>query len=89
MKERRRQLHSLAKSMRQVCLHEQINKSHSVLWETRNGNNVWTGYTDNFIRVESESAYDLNLENKISNIKNTDIAPEASHCIAKLILEAD
>ena len=75
MKERRRQLHSLAKSMRQVCLHEQINKSHSVLWETRNGNNVWTGYTDNFIRVESESPYDLNLENIISKYKDYGHSP--------------
>ncbi len=84
-KERSRQLHALATSMRQICLHEQINKSHSVLWETRNKNNVWAGYTDNFIRVESKSAYALDLENNISKIKITDIAPDASHCIAELI----
>lgn len=86
-KERSRQLHTLAKSMRQICLHEQINKSHSVLWEARNENNAWTGYTDNFIRVESKSAYDLDLdlENNISKIKITDIASDASHCIAELV----
>jgi threonylcarbamoyladenosine tRNA methylthiotransferase MtaB len=84
-KERSRQLHTLAKSMRQICLHEQINKSHSVLWEARNENNAWSGYTDNFIRVESKSAYDLDLENNISKIKITDIASEASHCIAELV----
>jgi threonylcarbamoyladenosine tRNA methylthiotransferase MtaB len=84
-KERSRQLHILAKSMRQFCLHEQINKSHSVLWETRNDNNAWSGYTDNFIRVESKYAYDLNLENNISEVMVTDIAPDASHCIAELI----
>jgi len=71
--------------MRQFCLHEQINKSHSVLWETRNDNNAWSGYTDNFIRVESKYAYDLNLENNISEVMVTDIAPDASHCIAELI----
>jgi len=84
-KERSRQLHALAKSMRQTCLQEQLNKSHAVLWETRNEKNAWTGYTDNFIRVESKYAYDLNLENKISNIKITDITTDASHCIAEII----
>lgn len=84
-KERSQQLHSLEKSMRQICLHEQINKSHSVLWETCNENNVWSGYTDNFIRVESKSPYNSDLENHISEIMITDIAPDASHCIAELI----
>lgn len=84
-KERSRQLHELATSMRQTCLLEQINKSHSVLWETRNNNKAWSGYTENFIRVESKSAYDLDLENNISKIKITDITSDASHCIAELI----
>jgi len=84
-KERSQQLHALAKSMRQTCLHDHINKSHTVLWETRNDNNAWTGYTDNFIRVESISANDQNLENQISNIIITDVAADASHCIAELI----
>jgi threonylcarbamoyladenosine tRNA methylthiotransferase MtaB len=84
-KERSQQLHALAKSMRQTCLHDHINKSHTVLWETRNDNNAWTGYTDNFIRVESTSANDQNLENQISNIIITDVAADASHCIAELI----
>ena len=84
-KERSRQLHALAKSMRQTCLHEQINKSHSVLWETRNDNNAWLGYTDNFTRVELKSAYNLDLENNISKIMITDIAPDASHCIGELL----
>ncbi len=84
-KERSRQLHELAKSMRQTFLHKQINKSHSVLWEARNEKNAWTGYTDNFIRVESKSTYYLELENKISKIMITEIAPDSSHCIAELL----
>jgi threonylcarbamoyladenosine tRNA methylthiotransferase MtaB len=84
-KERSKQLHSLTKSMRQSLLNTHINKTHSVLWEARNENNAWTGYTDNFIRVELKSEHDLDLENNISNIKISDIAPDASHCIVELI----
>tara|TARA_R110000782_G_scaffold86887_5_gene168322 strand:+ start:1550 stop:2827 length:1278 start_codon:yes stop_codon:yes gene_type:complete len=84
-KERSQQLHALAKSMRQICLQDQLNKSHSVLWETCNENNAWTGYTDNFIRVEMEATENLNLENKISKVKVSDIATDASHCIAELL----
>lgn len=88
-KERSRQLHALAKSMRQTYLQDQISKSYSVLWETRNDNNAWTGYTDNFIRVESKTDDAIDLENQISKIKITDVATEAGHCIAELINKPD
>lgn len=77
-KERSRQLDTLEKSIRQICLDEQMNKSHFVL-------NAWTGYTDNFIRVVSKPAYDLDLENNISKIMITGIAQDASHCLAECI----
>lgn len=84
-KERSRQLHALARSMRQDYLRDQIEQTHAVLWEARNENNAWTGYTDNFIRVELKSDSTSNLENQISKIRITDVATDASHCIAELI----
>ncbi len=84
-KERSRELHALTRIMRQSFLNEQINKTSSVLWENRNDVNVWTGYTDNFIRVRLTLVDDSQLENEISNIKLTGIASDASYCIAERI----
>lgn len=78
-KERSKQLHALTKSMRQNFLSKHVNNVHSVLWETRNEENTWTGYTDNFIRVALESDCDTNLENQISKIKITGMGPEANY----------
>ncbi|MBL1142330.1 MAG: tRNA (N(6)-L-threonylcarbamoyladenosine(37)-C(2))-methylthiotransferase MtaB [Proteobacteria bacterium] len=84
-KERSKQLHMLTQSLRQTLLNEQIGKTHTVLWEARNENNAWMGYTENFIRVELKNETVLELENKISNVKITGIANMANHCVAELI----
>jgi len=84
-KERSRQLHALTKSMRQTFLNNYIDKTHSVLWETRNEDHAWTGYTDNYIRVELKSDDTSNMENQISKIKITDITANASHCFVELV----
>ena len=84
-KERSRQLHALTKSMRQTFLNNYIDKTHFVLWETRNEDHAWTGYTDNFIRVELKSDDTSNMENQISKIKITDIAANANHCFVELV----
>lgn len=84
-KARSRELHALTKSMRHSFLNKQINKASSVLWENRNEVKAWTGYTDNFIRVELTPIENSELENEISNIKITGIATDASHCIAERI----
>jgi threonylcarbamoyladenosine tRNA methylthiotransferase MtaB len=84
-KERSKQLHLLSKSMRHTFLNKHIDKTHSVLWEGRNENDIWTGYTDNFIRVELKQNNTSDLENQISKIKITDIAADTTHCIVELI----
>lgn len=84
-KERSKQLHALAHSMRKTFLHNEINKTHSVLWEARNENNNWTGYTDNFIRVTLNTDKVENMENQISKVKIIDIADDSNHCISELI----
>lgn len=84
-KERSKQLHALSKSMRQSSLNDQIGKTHSVLWETRNENNAWMGYTENFIRVELKHNNQSELENQISKAKITAVAENASHCIAEFV----
>lgn len=84
-KERSRELHALNMNMRQSFLNEQINKTSSVLWENRNDDNAWTGYTDNFIRVSLVPIDASEIENEISNIKIIGIADNVNHCIAESI----
>ncbi len=84
-KERSKQLHALSKSMRQTSLVDQIGKTHAVLWEARNENKAWMGYTENFIRVELKHAQASELENKISRVKIIAVAENASHCITEFI----
>lgn len=84
-KERSRELHSLSKSMRLTFLNQQIGKEHLVLWETLNDNNRWSGYTDNFIRVELEKNKLSNLENNISKVLITGLTDDNNHCFVKKI----
>ncbi len=84
-KERSKQFHYLAKTMRQSVLDDQLGKMYSVLWETRNDEKAWVGYSENFIRVELKHNNTLELENKITNIKLTGITDNASHCMAEII----
>jgi threonylcarbamoyladenosine tRNA methylthiotransferase MtaB len=84
-KERSKQLHSLAENMRKKILTEQIGKSHKILWEARNENGAWMGYTENFIRIELKDKNNLELENLISDVKVINVEETANHCIAELV----
>ena len=81
-KERSKQLHVLAKSMRQKLLTEQIGNNHTVLWETKNENGNWFGYTENFIRAILKNSTQ-ELENKITKIKIASVDNDANYCIAE------
>lgn len=84
-KERSKQLHALAQSMRQKLLTEQIGNNHAVLWETKNEDGSWSGYTENFIRVALKNKNNLKLENTISNIEIMGLDDNANYCIAELV----
>ena len=83
-KQRSKELHLLAQSMRQKLLSDQIGKKHAVLWETRNEDGDWSGYTENFLRVILKNNQQA-LENKITEIKIIHIDNNANYCIAELI----
>lgn len=84
-KQRSKQLHALAQSMREKLLSEQIGNNYAVLWETKNEDRSWSGYTENFIRVALENKNNLKLENTISNIEIIGIDDNANYCISKLV----
>lgn len=81
-KQRSKQLHLLAQSMRQKLLTEQIGNNHTVLWETKSENGNWYGYTENFLRVALKNSTQ-ELENKITEIKIVGIDNDANYCIAE------
>lgn len=69
-KERSKILHKLAAKMKRQTLESNIGKTHSVLWETGNttddGHKNYFGYTENYLRVQTIVAADVELENSIT-----------------------
>ena len=83
-KERSKELHKLTEKMRKEILNNEIGNEYSVLWETKDKNNSWYGYTDNYLKVELKNNQS-NLENKITKIKIIDLSEDSNHCIAEHI----
>jgi len=63
---RKKELAELAKKMREDFLNKQIGKTKKVLFELKNKQRFWEGYTENYIRVQIESTE--NSENQIREI---------------------
>ena len=82
-KQRSQELHELGRSLRAGFLQKQIGAHDRVLWEKENDSGVWTGYTENFIRVEADRKSAESLENKITPVRM--IAVEGDHGIARII----
>ncbi len=71
-KQRSKQLHELAESMKQKFIDKNINQQHAVLWEgykqsLDNGKQLIFGYTPNYLRVACEISADETIENSIIN----------------------
>ncbi len=77
-KTRSRELHLLAKQMRQQYLKNRIDEEHDVLWESTNEQGYWTGYTENYIRVQLDTKIDRDLENSITPARLTQAADGSS-----------
>ena len=83
-KQRSKELHKLTKLMRKKILNNEIGKEYFVLWESKDKDNNWAGYTDNYIKVILRNDKQ-NLRNKISKIKITSVSTDLNHCIAELM----
>mgnify|MGYP001454899507 FL=1 len=70
--------------MRKKILSNEIGKKYSVLWESKDKNNDWTGYTENYNKVILNNSK-KDLGNKISKIKIIGISSDFNHCIAELV----
>ena len=83
-KMRSKELHELTKLMRKKILNDEIGKEYFVLWESRDDDSNWSGYTEHYLRVELKNSQE-NVENTISKIKVTGISTDSNHCIVELI----
>ena len=83
-KVRSKELHELTKLMRKKILNDEIGKEYFVLWESRDDDSNWSGYTEHYLRVELKNSQE-NVENTISKIKVTSISTDSNHCIVELI----
>lgn len=73
-KKRSKELHLLADQMKQNMLEMQLNKQIEVLWESQKASDKegyvrYTGYTPNFLRVETITRNDVLLESKIAQTR--------------------
>lgn len=84
-KSRSRELHGLNQRMRYNYLVDRINETHQVLWESRNDDGFWTGYTDNYIRVQLGEMHETDLENHISTVTLDGVTEDASFMRASLV----
>jgi len=66
-KERSQKMLALAKESAQSFSQQFIGKTMPVLWEKRSGDDLWSGHTDNYIKVYTRSNKDLT--NKLLPVK--------------------
>ena len=75
-RQRSQQLHHQSKKMRAHYLKQQIGKSTTVLWEKKNRQDLWTGYTENYIRAVLQADTKEKMENTISPVKITGLTED-------------
>ena len=84
-RQRSKQLHELVRNLHRDFLNNQLGQQANVLWETKNEDNVWTGYTENFTRVETRLNEAMNLENKITPVTIDALADNNQNCTVSMI----
>lgn len=85
-KQRHKQMHQLGEEMKSSILSAQINKQVDILWEKGRSDgalNHFTGYTPNFLKVETRVTSPTLLENRITQVKITGVSPEKNILIGK------
>ncbi len=92
-KSRSRQLHHLADKMRADVLKEYVGHAFPVLFEhhaetTAEGDQVYLGYTPNYLKVKFTSNNTSSLKNEISLVSMTGYDDQAMHLQASSILTA-
>ena len=84
---RSRQLHAIAARLKQATLARYVGSTRPVLWEgpgqpLADGRVRWQGYTDNYLRVETQAPATISLENRILPTRLTGLA--ADHLLGEI-----
>jgi threonylcarbamoyladenosine tRNA methylthiotransferase MtaB len=84
-KQRSKQLHELAETMKQQFIAENLNKKFAVLWEGQkqaidDGQQRVLGYTPNYLRVACTIPSSESIENKIINAQLESVADKHVNC---------
>lgn len=87
-KQRSRQLHRLAETMKKQFVQENINQQFAVLWEaqkqeTENNQQLVFGYTPNYLRVACKISREEDIENKIIDAELTSFSENHVNAILK------
>ena len=87
-KQRSKELHKLAETMKQQFVQDNISQQYAVLWEAQkleieNNQLMVLGYTPNYLRVACKISKDENIENKIINAELNSISENHIYAILK------
>ncbi len=78
-KQRHQAMYELGQQMKLDMLSAQLNKQVDILWEKGQGKDGWnyyTGYTPNFLKVETHVPASIILENTITSVTLTQLSKE-------------
>lgn len=87
-KQRSKQLHELAETMKHSFVEQNINKTFPVLWEGQkqvlnDNQQLVFGYTPNYLKVACKISVDDNIENKILHAELDSISESQVFCVIK------
>ncbi len=91
---RSQQLHELAAGMKAAHLKRYLGQTRPVLWEREgtlqpDGRRCWTGYTDNYLAVETAVPPTSHLTNRITPALLTTLSPDGASLWAEVAASAD
>lgn len=89
-KQRSRELHVLAERMKRDMFQQQLNTHVDVLWESQKpsvirGQVRYTGYTPNFLRVETTVGKDVLIDSKVTSTKLVGISEESGLLTGEIV----
>jgi len=90
---RSRELHAIAARMKAETLARYVGSVQQVLWEgpgerLPSGDIRWTGYTGNYLRVETVTPAEIDLENRILSVQLSGLAGDPPDRLSGRVLEA-
>ncbi len=87
IKQRSQELHRLGEQMKRATLERYLGRTFPILIEGNGepgagGTRVWGGYTPNFLRVETTVDADIDLHNRIIELRMTALTPDGDALVA-------